>query len=443
MTSAYRAFVAVACSPRDRGHASGALDQAEAILAAHPHIATSDIYAAAIVGDAAALRRFLAGDRGLATKKGGPYEWDALTYLCFSRYLRLDRARAAAFLSAAEALLDAGASASTGWLDETHQPRPVWESAIYGAAGVARHADLTRLLLERGADPNDEETPYHVPETRDNETLAVLVTSGKLTADSLATMLLRKSDWHDEEGVALLLAAGADPNRVTRWGKTALVQAVLRDNELAIIERLLDHGANPATAWHGRTLVELAARRGRGDVLAILEQHGAGMLLDGPARLIAACARNDEARVRDIAGAEPELVSAVRADGAALLSAFAGVGNAAGLRCLLDLGLDAGERVEEGDGYWDIARDSTALHVAAWRARHDVVALLIERGAPVDAVDAVGRTPLMLAVRACVDSYWSDRRSPESVRALLHAGASTRGIQVPSGYDEVDGLLRR
>ena len=25
---------------------------------------------------------------------------------------------------------------------------------------------------------------------------------------------------------------------------------------------------------------------------------------------------------------------------------------------------------------------------------------------------------MMLAVRACVDSYWSDRRSPESVEAL-------------------------
>jgi hypothetical protein len=28
---------------------------------------------------------------------------------------------------------------------------------------VAHNADLTRLLLERGADPNDNETPYHAP----------------------------------------------------------------------------------------------------------------------------------------------------------------------------------------------------------------------------------------------------------------------------------------
>jgi hypothetical protein len=31
----------------------------------------------------------------------------------------------------------------------------VRKSAIYGAAAIARHAELTRLLLEHGADPND------------------------------------------------------------------------------------------------------------------------------------------------------------------------------------------------------------------------------------------------------------------------------------------------
>jgi ankyrin repeat protein len=69
------------------------------------------------------------------------------------------------------------------------------------------------------------------------------------------------------------------------------------------------------------------------------------------------------------------------------------------------------------------------------------VRLLIERGAQVDAKDANGRTPLMLAVRACVDSYWTERRKPDSVAALLTAGASTAGVAFPSGYDEVDGLL--
>jgi len=42
---------------------------------------------------------------------------------------------------------------------------------------------------------------------------------------------------------------------------------------------------------------------------------------------------------------------------------------------------------------------------------------------------------------ACVDSYWSDRRTTESVAALLTAGASVRAVRYPSGYAEADALL--
>lgn len=58
-------------------------------------------------------------------------------------------ARSAGFMRAAEALLDAGARAKTGFFDESHHPKPEFESALYGAAGVAHHAELTRLLIER------------------------------------------------------------------------------------------------------------------------------------------------------------------------------------------------------------------------------------------------------------------------------------------------------
>ena len=84
-----------------------------------------------------------------------------------------------------------------------------------------------------------------------------------------------------------------------------------------------------------------------------------------------------------------------------------------GLRNLLDLGVDAASLYREGDPFFDIATHSTALHVASWRAWPLAVKELIARGAPVDAVDAKGRTALALAVKACVDSYWTERRSPD------------------------------
>lgn len=109
----------------------------------------------------------------------------------------------------------------------------------------------------------------------------------------------------------------------------------------------------------------------------------------------------------------------------------------------LDLGVPVDAPFAEGEGYFEIAPNSLAIHVAAWRASHATVELLVGRGSPIDARDGRGRTPLMLAVRACVDSWGKGRRSPESVKTLLDASASREGVAVPSGYAEVDALLAR
>jgi ankyrin repeat protein len=421
----------------------GPLDRAQAILTEHPEIADTDINTASLLGDDAAVRRLLAGNSERATTKGGPRNWDPLTYLCFSKYLRLDRTRTDGFVRAATALLDAGAKANTGFWDESHQPEPEWESTLYGAAGVAHHPELTRLLLERGAEPNDEETPYHTPESYDNAALKVLVESGKLNEDSLATMLLRKADWHDTDGIEFLLQRGADPNRMTRWHYTALHQALRRDNSLKNIELLLDYGADPTlpNRKDGKSAIAIAARRGRADVLDEFERRGVQIELHGLEKLIAACARSDEDQVSAIAEREPELVRELLAQGGTLLAEFAGTANSDGLRRLLALGVKV-DALYEGDPYFDIAKNSTALHVAAWRAWHETVKFLIASGSAINAIDGKGRTPLSLAVRACVDSHWAYRRSPESVQALLDAGASLEGVTYPSGYDAVDDLLR-
>ena len=426
-------------------HSSGTLDEAEMILARYPHVAAGSIHIAAILADEVTVRAFLARDRLSATVKDGPRGWDALTYLCFSRYLRLDRTRSDVFVLTARALLDAGASANTGWIEmiDHPNPRPIIESAIYGAAGIAQHAELTRLLLEHGADPNDEETPYHVIETFDNTVLKILLESGRLNAQSLSTLLHRKCDWHDLEGLRAVLEHGVDPNRITGWGNAALHQSVRRDNSLKMIELLLDYGADPALPNRdGKSAIAIAARRGRAAALDLFERRGTAILLAGADGLIAACARDHKATIHSLTAAEPHLKSEVIEQGGRLLAEFSGVGNLAGVRNLLDLGVSVTGLFREGDGYFSIAKNSTALHVAAWRAWPEVVKELIARGAPVNTIDAQGRTALQLAVKACVDSYWTERRSPDSVRMLLEAGASTEGIEVPTGYDEVDKLFQ-
>lgn len=437
------AFFEAAGPPRD-GHASGTLDRAEAIRARHPDVARTSIHAAALIGDDDAIGAFLAKDPALATAPGGPFGWDALTYLCFSRYLRLDASRSGGFVRSATRLLDAGASANTGWYETIDTPpRQVLESAIYGAAGVARHAGVTQLLLARGADPNDEETPYHAAETRDNTVLRLLLASNRLNVDSLTTLLLRKADWHDSEGLRLLLGTGLDPNRFGRWGFAALHQSVRRDNALPMIALLLDHGADPwlPNRLDGRPAIAIAARRGRGDAVRLFRKSDAAPLagVDG---LLELCAlgRGDEAVA--LMSAQPSLTPELIARGGTALAEFAGNGNAEGVRCLLRCGVAADAVYQEGDGYFGIAPGSTALHVAAWRGWPQVVSVLLEGRVPVEARDGHGRTALQLAVKACVDSYWTDRRTPDAVAVLLNAGASAAGVRWPSGYDAVDALLQ-
>ncbi len=440
------AFLEVACVPRHSGHGSGTLEHAQMILSRYPQVARETIYTAAVLAEESVVRSFLTRDPRSATAKGGPHGWDALTYLCFSRYLRIDRHKSDAFVRTARALLEAGASANTGWFETIDQPnpRPEWESALYGAAGVAHHPELTRLLLDYGADPNDGETPYHVPEGYDNTVMKILLDSGRCNATSLTTMLVRKADWHDYEGLGLVLERGAEANTVTKWADNGLHHALRRDNHLKAIELLLDYGADPGVknTRDGRSAVAMAAHRGRSDVLALFEHRGFNCALEGVDRLIAACARGDRENARLLISQEPHLAQELQAQGGSLLAEFAGNGNTEGLRCLLDLGVNASV-LYKGDPYFDIAPDSTALHVAAWRAWPAAVKELIARGAPVNAKDANGRTALALAVKACVDSYWKDRRSPESSEAILLAGATLDGIEIPSGYRELDQLLSR
>jgi ankyrin repeat protein len=444
MTDPVSAFIEAATVPRRASHTSGTLEEADRILSRYPLVGRADVHTAAILADEAAVREFVARDRAVATATGGPYGWDGLTHLCFSRYLRLDASRSDAFVHTARALLDAGAGATTGWYETIDHPtRPVFESAIYGAAAIARHPGLTRLLLARGADPNDEETPYHVPETYDNTVMTILLESGKVDRRSLTWMLLRKTDWHDLEGVRLLLDHQADPGAMTQFGDNALHHAIRRDNSPKIVELLLDRGADASTpnARDNRSAAVIAVHRGRGDLLALFAERRLTMDFRGLDRLIAACAADDRETIRSLTLNQPHLLKELVDRGGTLLSEFAGVGNAAGVRNLLDCGVSPAALYVEGDPYFDVAKNSTALHVAAWRAWPVVVKELIARGAPVHAADGKGRTALALAVKACVDSFWTAKRSPESVKALVDAGASVAGIELPCGYDEVDSLL--
>src|SRR5262245_30277706 len=128
--------------------------QAGALLAAHPELASADIYTAAAAGDVATARLLLSRDPGLVGRSGGPYDWPPLLYAA------LPPVAGRSTVEVAELLLAAGADPNAGYLLDG-EPPPV--TALSGAFH-GRHDPinqpahryglaLARLLLDAGADP--------------------------------------------------------------------------------------------------------------------------------------------------------------------------------------------------------------------------------------------------------------------------------------------------
>jgi hypothetical protein len=58
-----------------------------------------------------------------------------------------------------------------------------------------------------------------------------------------------------------------------------------------------------------------------------------------------------------------------------------------------------------------------------------------------NALDGKGRAALALAVKACVDSLWTEWRSPKSVDLLSRASAPASSIECPPVDGNIDELL--
>jgi ankyrin repeat protein len=284
---------------------------------------------------------------------------------------------------------------------------------------------LTKLLLDRGADPNDGEVAYHSPETLDNRTIRVLVESGKLTQDTIGLMLARKFNWHDDEGVHWLLQHGADPNW-SLWGSRPLHWALRQGTPIHYFEWLLDRGADPLLPDKDGTVpVAAAARQGRADVLDLFEKRGVVIALQDDDAFLAACARANKGEARRLAAADPSRMERMQSQNPGMLADFAGAGNTAAVGLMLDLGFDAAMARTKPD--W--LAGETALHVAAARGRQAVAELLIERGAPLEARSHGGRSPLRVAF-LCLEqqSEWTPNEYTLPIaEALIEAGASVEG----------------
>ena len=219
---------------------------------------------------------------------------------------------------------------------------------------------LVRLLLDRGAEPYDQQVLYNI-----HFNGKVLWFLELIYAHS--RRLGREQDWADPEWQMLGMGGYGSG---ARWH----LDIAVGHNDLELASWCLAHGANPNAAPgpqrrnRQRSFYDEAVFRGHAQLAELLVRHGA---IRSPAapnpmeRLIAACRISDIHAIRDEVARHPDFLRASEA-----LFTATQHNHRDATELLLDLGTSP--EVESRDG-------ERALHIAAYHDSVDVADVLIAR----------------------------------------------------------------
>jgi len=278
---------------------------------------------------------------------------------------------------------------------------------------VIRHDDLTALralVRDGGVNAPDKQgqTPLMLAAALGSvDAVRVLLAAGadvKASSGAGLTALHLAAD--DPAKTRLLLDAGADVDAASQLSRTPLLVAASTSTGADVVRQLLAKGANVNVAdTSGVTPLIAAANANNREVVELLLARGADVHASArtgqpSTPLMAAAINGDVALVRTLLSRKAD-VAVVSADR---------TGN-----------------VKNGPVRYGTI---TALHAAVTSGRPEVIELLLNAGAPVDATDARGMTPLMWAVA-------TDRADPRVVRLLLTHHTDPRR-RSPTGESAID-----
>lgn len=413
-------------------------------------LAEDDPYLACAVGDEAALRQATKRDPGWVHRAGGPLRLPPLVAVTHSALLQLPGYRER-LRNCARHLLAAGASpdqaAGNRWppasLQAPDEGHPL--SALYGAAGCNRDPELTQLLLEAGADPDDNESLYHSLD-RPECTRLLLAAGARITGTNA---MYRVLDLDDLATLQLLLAHGGDANEAPGSapgsdGGSLLLWAIRRRRSPAHIAALLAAGARPdVRTQDGTPARTVALRYGLTEVAQLLQdttekdgQDGSGSSsapLAPDEAFIAACARGDEPAARAIQAAHPGILGTLAPAQLRLLPELAaaqGCGEA--VRTMVRLGWP----IETRGGDWD----GSALNQAVFRGDAPLARFLLEHGADWRAMHGFGDNVIGTLSWASINAPVPDGDWVGCAQALVaHGMPSVRPD--PEGRDDGAVLL--
>lgn len=380
------AFVLAATSQRR--------DRADAMLAARPEL-ERDPWARLVLGR---------GWDGDPNAPGGPRGWAPIVYVSHSVY---------APASLARELLKRGADPNASYENEYGRM-----STLYGAAGIVHDPELTLVLLEAGADPDDGESLYHSTEAPSPECLRLLLAHGARTQGTNA--LAHALDDERLEQVRLLLEAGADVRDAAY-----IAHAVRRGRGPEEVRLLAEFGADVerpgGETWRGhvpqRSPYRHAVLRNRRDLVDELARLGASTEVPPEDLAVAAVARGEAATLPAELDPDAQEVLILAALGGKLDAVVAAVG-------------------PEFRGVAGGSPSGTLLHHAAWVGAEEPVRELLARGAdPAAESDAPFSTPLAWAALGSAAHRLPRRDYVGVAEALVEAGAELepRFLEVAHG----------
>lgn len=410
----------------------GRLREAAELLRTNPGVAGRSLRAAAMLGDADAVRAELAADPAAALAVDDERGWPALLYACCSPWHRIDPDRALGLADVVRLLLDAGASPNTN----NGAFRNGYRSALKGAV-EANNPLVIEVLLEAGANPDDGRCVEQAADGRGLRCLELLLASGARVA---GTWALGAAVYADDPGaVSLLLEAlGTSGGGAAGEATSGLADAAAANASHDVVAALLAAGADPdvTDSDAGRSALRCAVRAGDEETAVLLIGHGAADDSTDVDRFIGACLAGDRHRAEALLTDHQDLRERLADEDRAVIVEAAASRPAQTIALMLDLGFSAHARNGFGE---------QPLHSAAYSGNAAVVRVLLDAGADVDGRDErFEATPLAYATVGSGEQAGKPGHWVDTIRLLVDAGASRDGVWIsdkpPS--EEVAEVLR-